>query len=386
MIKRVLLLLTSAALVLVAVVPAGAQVRAVAEQLPDGDTRPVIVSAVLEAPGRHNDLLQADLTIDAYDNNGISRYEYRWNSATLGAIHTMSIEDPTVSYTTITPDTPYSLQVRAVDLNGWESDWFNAWLGTTPSAPNVIVAGDSIASGYTKQWFTGDATCVDGGYSYGTTVASQVAATVPAAWAPRYTNIAWAGAGVGNMLDGGSDSCGNSYRPQVDQIREIANGNTWNIVVVTVGINTTNWTNVVVDLTRETTFSFSRGGDQEACRVAVRDRWDIAERRGYITRRTAETSNALMTGTNARIYWTGYYDITGTELAPLWIPVGDPCAEQMGYALDQLHGALRDGLADGVTWVDIDRSVTTQKWAGWPHPNPEGHRTIGLTVAAAIES
>ena len=384
MYKRGLSVLLAVVMAGVIATPAVAQVKPLTDLLPDGDTRPVIVSVELRAPGRHNDLLEADLVIDAYDNDGVARYEYRWNGATIGQAHELDGFRPTVSYAQITPQSRYGLQVRAIDVNANTSDWFTVWTGTTPAPPNIIVAGDSIASGYTKQWFTGDATCVDGGYSYGTTVVSQVAASLPAAWAPTYTNIAWAGAGVGNMVDGGSDSCGTTYQPQVEQIRDLADAETWNIVVVTAGINTTNWTQVVVDLTRDTTFSFTQRGDQDACRTAVRDRWNIAERRSYITQRVREASQALTAQTNARVYWTGYYDITGTELAPLWVPVGDSCADQMEYALDQLHGALRDGLAPEVTWIDIDRGISTQKWAGWPHPNPEGHRTIGTIVAAAI--
>jgi hypothetical protein len=57
----------------------------------------------------------------------------------------------------------------------------------------------------------------------------------------------------------------------------------------------------------------------------------------------------------------------------------------MDYALDELHGAIRAGLDREVVWVDVeDVSVSTQMWAGWPHPNPEGHRAIGLAVAEAI--
>jgi hypothetical protein len=38
--------------------------------LPDGDRRPVIVSASLELPQRHNAILEADLTIEASDRGG----------------------------------------------------------------------------------------------------------------------------------------------------------------------------------------------------------------------------------------------------------------------------------------------------------------------------
>ncbi|GMR02341.1 MAG: hypothetical protein BMS9Abin20_0673 [Acidimicrobiia bacterium] len=382
--KRVLTLVVFAVLAGVIAAPALAQVRPASGLLPDGDTRPVIVSVALEAPQRHNDLLEADLTIDAYDNDGISRYEYRWNWATFGAVRTTSAVNPTVSYVGTTPDTNYALQIRAVDLNGWESEWYAVASGATPSVPNIIVAGDSIASGYRRQWFTGDATCTDAGYSYGSTVVTQVAASLPAPWAPKYTNIAWPGASVGDMLNGGSDSCGVGYRAQVDQIEALASDDTWNIVVITAGINSTNWTDVVVDLTKGTVLSLTERGDTDVCRIAVRDRWDIGQRRSFITSGTAEVTETLSATTNAQVYWTSYYDITDTELAPFWRPVGSECADEMGYALSELHSALRAGLSDDVTWVDIDRSVTTQRWAGWPHPNTEGHRRIGLEIAQAI--
>ncbi len=382
--KRVLILVVAAVLAGFVAAPALAHTRPVRGLLPDGDTRPVVVSVTLEAPQRHNDLLEADLTIDAYDNDGIDRFEYRWNWATLGAVRATSAMNPTVSYVGTTPDRNYALQVRAVDLNGWESEWYSVSSGLTPSVPNVIVAGDSIASGYTRQWFTGDATCTDAEYSYGSTVVSEVAASLPAPWAPRYTNIAWPGASVGDMLNGGSDSCGIGYSAQVDQIEALASDDTWNIVVITVGINSTNWTDIVVDLTKDTAFSFTERGDRDACRIAVRDKWDIDQRRSSITSGTAKVTETLSATTNARVFWTSYYDITETELAPLWKPVGDECANEMGYALSELHSALRAGLADDVTWVDIDRSVTTQRWAGWPHPNSEGQRRIGLLIAQAI--
>ncbi len=383
---RVRLLPLTAAAVLLTAVPAVAQVVPPRDLLPDGDTRPVVLSASLSPPDRHNELLEADITVDAYDNDAVVGFEYRWNGPTIGRPVPLDPDHPTVDYASVAPNARYALQVRAVDVNANGSDWFTVWSGTTPDVPNLIVAGDSIASGYTRRWFTGDATCVDGGYSYGTTVAEGLAATLPAAWAPRYTNVAWAGAGVGSLIDGGTDSCGVTHRPQIDQIREIATAGTWNVVVITAGINTTNWTEVVVDLTRDTTLSFTRRGDQDACRTAVRDRWNIAQRRSYITERTREATRILTMGTNASIAWTGYYDVTGTELAPLWVPIGDACAGEMRSALAELHGAIRDGLAPGVAWIPIEGPVATQVWAGWPHPSPAGHRTIGRSVSTALTS
>ncbi|MEE8485218.1 MAG: SGNH/GDSL hydrolase family protein [Acidimicrobiia bacterium] len=364
--------------------PAAAYVRADLGLLPDGDTRPTIQSVHLEAPGRHNELLEASLVIEASDNDGIARYEYRWNSATVGRSGETDAEHPTVSYAGTRPESRYALEVRAVDVHNNGSDWFPAWSGTTPSVPHVIVVGDSIASGYTRQWFTGQATCQDREYSFGRALTDEIAATLPAVWAPRYTNIAWAGASVGELMTGGRDACGVSHPSQVDQIEALAAGDTWNLVVVTAGINSTNWTDVVVALTVDTAVSVIRRGDRAACESAVMRTWNVADRSRHITERTAEVVDALTTTTNGRIFWTSYYDITRTELAPLWQPIRGSCSNEMGYALDELHSAQRAGLSEDVTWIDIDKDIATQFWAGWPHPNSEGHATIGRVVSSEI--
>ena len=384
MTRRVLILLAALAALAAMAVPAGATVRPLVEVLPDGLTRPVVESAELMAPGTHNDLLEADLVIDTDTDAGIRHFEYRWNRGTPGASVTTSVVNPTVSYASILPDTPYTLEVRAVDRNGWPSNWYTAWQGVTPSAPNVIVAGDSVASGYSRQWFTQDSVCRDGGYSYGSTVRDGVAAALPEAWAPQYVNIAWPGAGVGDVLNGGSDSCSDSYPSQVDEIDRYADPSTWNVVVVTAGINSTNWVDVITELTRDTAFSFTKAGDKRACQEAVAEDWNLGERRGFISDTAARISNELTERTNARVYWTSYYQLAGTRFAPLWSPVGPECEDEMNLALGQLHDSLRTGLGDQITWVPLDGAVTTQQWAGWPHPNPDGHQAIGRTIVAAI--
>ena len=373
-------------LAILVVAPAMGGVMPARDLLPDGDTRPIVVSATLQAPQPHNKLLEADLVMDAYDNDGIVRYEYRWRGPTVGDLTMATVLKPTVSYEMVKPNSAYVLDVRAIDVNNRPSDWFRAWQGTTPGVPNVIVAGDSIASGYTRQWFTGDATCTDVGYSYGNSLAAEIAASLPRQWSPTYTNLAWAGAGVGNMIDGGADSCGVSHESQVDQIRALASPDTWNVVAVTAGINSTNWTDVIVELTTDTTFSLSAGGDSDACDSAVRNTWNIESKRSAVSQRTADVSLAITEGTNAQVLWTGYYDITDTELAPLYRPITGACSDEMSYALDSLHGALRAGLADGVRWVDINTGISTQKWAGWPHPSRQGQATIAHRIAVALNS
>jgi hypothetical protein len=380
------MLAVGGALAILVAFPAMGAVMPVRDLLPDGDTRPVLVSATLGTPQPHNKLLESDIVVDAYDNDGIARYEYRWSGPTIGAIRTATVLSPTVSYEMVKPGSRYVLDVRAVDVNNNPSDWYQAWQGTTPDVPNVIVAGDSIASGYTRQWFTGDATCTDVAYSYGNSLAAEIAAGLPPQWSPTYTNIAWAGAGVGNMIDGGADSCGVLHPSQVDQIRALASPDTWNVVAITAGINSTNWTDVIVELTTDATFSFSIGGDRAVCESAVRNTWNIDAKRAAVSQATATVSSAITEGTNAQVRWTGYYDITDTELAPLYRPITGACSDEMSYALDALHGALRAGLANGVRWVDIDTGIATQKWAGWPHPNPRGQATIAHRIAIALNS
>jgi len=355
------------------------------EQLPDGDTRPIIMSAALVDPQPHNQLLESDLQIESIDNDGILRYEYRWNRFNPGRVFATSAAEPTISYASVTPEAYARLEVRAVDLNGWTSAWRTVWAGITPSAPMIVLAGDSIASGYTRQWFTGDATCLDADYSFGSTVRDSVAAALPAAWAPDYVNIAFPGAGVSSVLDGGSDSCSDSHPSQIDDIDRYTDPTTWNVVVMTAGINSTNWVDVVKELTKDTAFSWTKAGDKLACQEAITERWDLSDRRGEITTGASEIVEAIAARANASVYWASYFPIDGTTIAPGWSPIGPECADEMEFALGELHGAIQAGLNSEVTWVDIDGlPIDTQMWAGWPHPNPEGHRTIGLAVAKAI--
>jgi hypothetical protein len=365
-------------------VPASAHVRSGNSLLPDGDTRPIVLSAQLAEPQRHNALLESDLLVDATDNDAVAYYEYRWNSATVGRITTTDVDRPTVDYSTTRPDSRYALEIRAVDIHNNGSEWFPVWSGFTPNAPQVIVAGDSIASGYTRRWFTGDATCRDSALSYGRALTAVVATGLPEAWSPTYTNIAWAGAGSGAMLAGGADSCGTTHEAQVDQIKSLVDSRSWNVVVITAGINSTNWTDVVVGLTKDTAISITRTGDQKACDLALHDKWNIDDRTSAIQSNTRRTVDELASETNADLFWTGYYDITGSLLAPLWAPVGDECSAEMAEAMGALHASLRSGLTNKVTWVDIDRDVSTQSWAGWPHPNAAGHEAIGSLIGTAV--
>ena len=391
MARRVIISTAIIAVLFAIAAPAGALMVPAVGQLPDGDTPPVINSAELLAPGAHNALLEADLVVDASDNIGVDHYEYRWALTAFIAhtsdVYTTSVDAPVVSFADTKPETGYTLEVRAIDNHGWASDWQTAWRGTTPAVPNVIVAGDSVASGYSRQWFTQSSVCKDIGLSYGSTVRNRIAAQLPEAWAPAYTNIAWPGAGVGDVLSGGSDSCSESYPSQVDEIDRIADPNTWNVVVMTAGINSTNWVDVITDLTRGTAFSFTDSGDKKVCQQAVSTKWNLNDRRGFITDVTEDIVEQIGERTNASLYWTSYYQLAGTRFAPLWSPIGPECEDEMNLALSELHGAIRAGLDDDVAWVDLgSRRVDTQQWAGWPHPNTEGHEAIGTTVAAAINS
>jgi hypothetical protein len=376
--RHILITLSILALTVVGAAPALGNVTPFREMLPDGEERPVVSSASLALPQRHNAILEADLIIEASDDDIVVGYEYRWIGLSAGSTFSTDFDTPTVSYRSVKPDSHQVLQVRAIDANGWRSDWFYAWSGTTPPRPNLIVAGDSIASGYTRQWFTSKGRCVDANASYGSTIRTSIASSLPPQWSPTYRNVAWAGAGVHAMADGGVDSCGVSHGSQVEAIDAAADGTTWNIVVVTAGINSTNWSSVIVDLTKNTAFSFTDRGDKAWCEFGVSQRWNISERAPGITTAVRGISSTLRTETNADVYWTSYYGITDTK-------IGSECDEEMSGALDRLHSAIRTGLHGSVTWVDVAGStVQTQGWAGWPHPNDAGHRVIGQRVAATI--
>ncbi len=366
------------ALVLAATGPAEAR-------LPDGHVAPVIFAASVASPARHNELLEADLVVEAYDADGIAAYEYRFNRETIGTVRSTSADNPTIDYSGTTPDTRYVLEVRAVDIHGWTSDWSVASDDRTPPVPNLIVAGDSVASGFSRTWFTSKGTCVSPDASYGRIVLDDLKSRLPANWAPTYKNFAWAGAGVHAMVNGGSDTCGDQHASQVESIVKASDPRTWNIVVTTAAINSTNWSDVMTHLTKDTTFAFSKTSDKAWCEKGVKERWDVAEKAGQISARVAQISRTLAEETNADLYWTSYYTVTGSSLFPGWVPIPHDCAQSMVTALDLLHGTIRSGLNADVHWIDIDtKPIGIQSWGGWPHPNGDGQTIIGHTVAAAI--
>lgn len=356
-----------------------------AEERPAGDGRPIVVSAELLTPQAENALLEADLRINAVDRDGIAYYEYRWIRSEPGKIHTTSVEDPSVSYVPVLPDAQYGLEVRAVDVLGQVSEWDETWSGITPPVPVIVVAGDSIPSGYTRRWFTGRATCRDAEYSFGATIRDAVAASLPEAWAPDYVNVAFPGADMGSVLDGGSDSCSDSHTSQIDDIARYSDPATWSTVIMTAGINSTNWVDVVKGLTWDTAMSPTKSGDRRACEEAVTGHWNLDTQKDTITSTTEAIVEALDVRTNASVFWASYPSIDGSTIAPGWSPIGTECAAEMDHALGELHGAIRAGLDPRVTWVDVsDLDVSTQMWAGWPHPSRDGHRVIGLAIAEAI--
>jgi hypothetical protein len=326
-----------------------------------------------------------DLSVIATDDDGIDRYEYRWNRGTIGSVRTTDAAVPVVSFASLRPETRYVLQVRAVDTHGWASEWVLAADVVTPKPPTIIVAGDSIASGYHRQWFSSGGDCLDRDYSYGQAVQQQIASQLPTQWAPSYRNVAWAGAGLGAMKNGGTDSCGEHHDSQLVAIRNAANADSWNIVVVTAGINSTNWSSVIADLTKNTAFSLTERGDKAACASAVTNKWNLAEKVDAVSSAASTIVKTLTDETNASLFWTSYYTINGSRLAPGWTPIGAECDSEMATAMGLLHSTLRQGLGDRVGWVDIDLGhVPTQDWGGWPHPDGDGQRQIGQIIASAI--
>lgn len=382
---RTLLLLTAALLVALPASIAWSNAEAAARQLPDGEVAPVIYSVHLSDPQAHNELLEADLEVLAHDADGVDRYEYRWNRSTVGSTASTPAADATVSFASLQPETRYVLEVRAVDINGWASDWVFGADVVSPKPPALIIAGDSVASGYQRQWFTSKGDCLDREYSYGSTVHRELSDSLPSQWAPTYRNVAWAGAGLHSMANGGSDSCGDHHESQLDAIVNAADPSTWNIVVATGGINSTNWSRVVAGLTKDTAFSFSERGDQQACSAAVSDKWDLPDKTDSVAQAASRIASTLSERTNASLFWTSYYTLNGSKLAPGWTPIGTECNDEMSTAMALLHDTLKRGLGDQASWIDIDLgTVATQDWGGWPHPDERGHERIGLIIASKI--
>jgi streptogramin lyase len=351
-------------------------------------------------------LLSRAIKVIPTDPSLVARYEYSWtttpSSNIAGPIQRCAVTITTcrLHYGPTRPNTRWNLLARVVGTDGRKSTWLSRRV-QTPKAPILIVFGDSIASGHHRDREGSRTICQDERYSYGQTIWSGLQGQLPPQWrVPHgYINVAISGFGTTKAIEGDAgDACGDRHKAELPTLikRLQQNAGSWNWVVGTLGIDDTNWGDVLVMILEANSAGLMKSED--LCRLFVDGSWNLQSDPSLQTRITANvqtiTSKVAKADPAARSYWTGYYNIAGTGTSRARIP--RICKVPFEEGIHRLHDSIKAGLTGGFTFVNIDVKLGLRdnllqdlypsdliyKKSGWPHPNRTGATRIGESVLA----
>jgi len=371
-------------------------------------TPPTITSASLEAsPSAGDVFLQTQLSISALDNaggTGVFDYSYGWSAGWTATspqfVASCGVSCSAVSWGPTQPDSDWTFFVRA---NDW-ADNHSAWTIQhvhTPKVPVLVALGDSITAGHHKDYVFGRTVCNDATYGYPNfynyTLAGE--ATFYPQWTPTYENDARSGFGTADVITGGQDACGASWSSTLQTAAATLHqhAGSWNRIVVTAGVDDTNWTEVVSDVAADSWAGANPFYSLSSCQNSV-DGWTgwSSSVRTTITDNVAFISQYLLGSAHgdptARLTWLSYYDIAGTGPTPAI------CADPFDTARQMLDITIQNGLKDVPhVWVDVNaiiggRGDLLQGFyatdvppftvlPGWPHPNTDGAIAIADQLA-----
>ena len=393
-------------------------------------TPPTVDSAQLDTNGKPSDqLLHRALSYSASDvGRGVWYVEYGWTQGSVAAGPTSPIRDAygssgitNVDYSPTQPDQQYKLLIRAVDWAGNKSSWTAATGsdGTTtivaPPPPVVVALGDSITAGHNKQGNLAPTVCYDSIYGYPWYAYQDVLSTVHSAgWTAGYYNFARSGFDTEQVINGdGLDACNDEYlanggttNPLQDAANVLAaHAGSWNRVLITGGIDNTNWTAILATIGKHSALGANLFYTATDCQADLDswNGWDVGSNRSSTTfikdvHLIATTLNAA--DPVARVLWVSYYNFAGTGNIGAGTPAPGACSGPFDQAIQALQGQIDTGLA-GTTVQDAPVNIGTaditdpgiQSWypsdtlgglegasggnvPGWPHPNSDGAKSI----------
>ncbi len=384
-----------------------------------------------------------------------------------------------VSFAAASPDSLFMLYLRPYDTTGMRGPWTTVmpsppagyvhedgrteprWpdpgpfpappLGgiRTPHRPMVVVLGDSVASGHHDEDGV-PTTCWDPAYGYPSRVYQRLQAALPPAWrgtdtsptalghySSNYVNYARSGFQTEDVLSIGGpsasqDSCGRSFLSYLQPSEVVAslpstpmayaanalrhNSGSWNIVVVTAGINDTSWVGVIKDVGCSqhwlcSFFGLRYSGSPDCTSTSAWTGWDLTVQRA-ISRRVGDIAGALAAADgDARINWLGYYIPSGTYSVRVGLQdvvlLPDFCLPAVQKMLAQMDHILLGSLASGASpglgllaiiqtgharyspategiGISPNNERLIQPWPGWPHPNQAGALAISNVVVTEI--
>lgn len=370
---------------------------------------------------------------DSTQSNQVASYQYAWSSSAttppnINSANPLQTYVPGSSgpalldYRPTSPKATWYLWARVVTKDGTIGSWSSPTAVQTPLAPILVAVGDSITSGHHKDSGFAKTICNDPDYGYPYYVSLRMNTLLPPKWQATYVNLARSGFSTSDVLDGGTDACGVRYvgsgrttAPITDGQQDlnasvrITGQESWNRVVITAGINDTNWISTVKKAILSSALIPSSLLQNATCSTVLWAAWSGYNRSIDNTiaanayRILMDLDTAQLGGDpDAQISWLGYYNMAGTGL----LPAG--CASAVQQAVNQVDAAIRYGLgATGrsYSWIDPDsvmhmRADRIQQFylpedvcflnlgcktnpPGWPHPNSAGAQAIAALISVS---
>ena len=361
----------------------------------------------------------------------IAYYRYGWSPASSPKNHpTVGLQKCTivsglctVSFAATSPNQSWKLWVRSVDQSGAISSWTPATTSSgsamvnTPSTPVLVALGDSITSGHHRDSAVAPTICNDPSYGYPSYVWKSLELSLPAQWrGTGYYNFARSGYSTVGVIGGEEvDACGNVYSTSPLQDAQSilsAHKETWSRVVITAGIDNTNWTTVIGAIASHN-YSWPNVTYGRALCASDLANWsgfDLSVQHGIVTDIHTIMNRIVEADPGAMITWRGYYNMAGTGTSNggtlTAIPVPAVCATAVQTAVVSLNVTIKQGLlgfAPYYRFVNSDQKMHSanaliqpfyahwdastvllaiQSYApGWPHPNAGGAAAMAAQVA-----
>lgn len=290
-----------------------------------------------------------------------------------------------VDFGDTSPDSLWSLYVRGVGSDGGAGPWYQMGWITTPKRPLIIALGDSITSGHHRDTNDPVMTCDDEDYGYPKYVQESFSYAAPPQWAVQYVNFAHSGFSTDQVISGDDHNiCGDEISPSSPLVDATAaledNLGSWNYVVISAGIDNTNWIEQLAEIGGHNASQFSY--TEQDCEDDLSD-WsgnDAEVVGANITDDVATIANDLIAmDPMVKTQWLEYYNIAGTG------PIPHACDAPFFNAKLQLKGYIEAAMnAGNFTMVSTDSAIPLDSgniqayqvpWdteQGWPHPNSTG--------------
>lgn len=300
--------------------------------------------------------------------------------------------------------------MRAVDSKGEKSTWYSKVIHT-PKAPVLVALGDSITSGHNRTSDTATTICEDPSYGYPQYVFDNFEKQLPAAWrsSGNYFNYAVSGFSLDNVIEGGTDACGVGQPSSLNEATDLLSDyeGSWNQVVISGGIDSTNWGAQLVNIVASSLVGTKLGYTAKECAEDI-GQWNgtqSAVQSNIKSDVTQITGSIRALDAGATIDWISYYNVAGTGTPGISGGVVDAvpssCKAPIQKSLNVLQRVIQSGFSgQSVNWINVskvlsgndldlqdlyptdvvDNKLGNPSIPGWPHPNSMGAQAIAARI------